>query len=192
MRRSTHSDFHRARPDGITIERLRCRSAHLIAASPGTSPAESGCCFLPEEVACQLCAPIGASPMEAISKQTTESARAILRRTIDRLCRSLPADCRRGRVCWREPAPFSSRAVRRIPILTRASPATQRRAAGISPLVCDSCTTWNLGASFARNRISSAASMSPPPCLVRADGAARLRRSAAPSADICRFAKSSQ
>ena len=28
-------------------------------------------------------------------------------------------------------------------ILARASPATQRRAAGVSPLVCDSCTTWN-------------------------------------------------
>ena len=27
--------------------------------------------------------------------------------------------------------------------------------------------------------------MASPPCLVRADGAARLRRSAAPSADIC-------
>ena len=46
-----------------------------------------------------------------------------------------------------------------------------------------------LGAGFARNRISSAASMASPPCLVRADGAARLRRSAAPSADNCRFAE---
>ncbi len=44
-----------------------------------------------------------------------------------------------------------------------------------------------LGAGFARNRISCAASMASPPYLVRADGAARLRRSAAPSADIWRF-----
>ncbi len=55
--------------------------------------------------------------------------------------------------------------------------------AGISRL-----RTVQLGAGFARKRISSAASMSPP-CLVRADGAAPLRRSAAPSADICRFAE---
>ncbi len=45
------------------------------------------------------------------------------------------------------------------------------------------------GAGVARNRIFFAASMTSPLCLVRADGAARLRRSAAPSADICRFAE---
>ena len=44
-----------------------------------------------------------------------------------------------------------------------------------------------LGAGLARNRISDAASLASPPCLVRADEAALLRRSAAPSADICRF-----
>ena len=43
------------------------------------------------------------------------------------------------------------------------------------------------GADFARNRIYDAALAALPPCVVRADGAARLRRSAAPSADICRF-----
>ena len=48
-------------------------------------------------------------------------------------------------------------------------------------------TPLQLGAVFARFRISSAESLASPPCLVRADGAARLRRSAAPSADICRF-----
>ena len=52
-----------------------------------------------------------------------------------------------------------------------------------------SYSAFHLGAGVARNRISSAASMASPPCLVRADGAARLRRSAAPSADICRFAE---
>ena len=46
-----------------------------------------------------------------------------------------------------------------------------------------------LGAGFARNRISFAASMASLPCLARAYGAARLRRSAAPSAEICRFAE---
>ena len=35
----------------------------------------------------------------------------------------------------------------------------------------------------------TAATMASSPCRVRADGAARLRRSAAPSADICRFAE---
>ncbi len=47
--------------------------------------------------------------------------------------------------------------------------------------------TISLGAGVARNRVFSAASMAALPSLVRADGAARLRRSAAPSADICRF-----
>ena len=59
------------------------------------------------------------------------------------------------------------------------------------------CDLWRsrerrcyLDAGMARNRTSFAASMSTPPsCLVRADGAARLRRSAAPSADICRVAE---
>ena len=59
------------------------------------------------------------------------------------------------------------------------------------------CDLWRsretrcyLDAGLARNRTSFAASMSTPPsCLVRADGAARLRRSAAPSADICRVAE---
>ena len=46
-----------------------------------------------------------------------------------------------------------------------------------------------LGAGFARNRTCFAASMTSPLYLVRADGAARLRRSAAPSADIWRFAE---
>ena len=49
----------------------------------------------------------------------------------------------------------------------------------------------SLGAGFARNRIFYAAPMDSAACLVRADGAARLRRSAVPSADICRFAKKS-
>ena len=52
-----------------------------------------------------------------------------------------------------------------------------------------SSNSAELAAGFARNRISSAASMASPPCLVRADGAARLRRSASPSADTCRFAE---
>ena len=51
------------------------------------------------------------------------------------------------------------------------------------------CGIVTLGADFSRNRISYAALMALPPCLVRADGAARLRRSAAPSADVRRFAE---
>ena len=44
---------------------------------------------------------------------------------------------------------------------------------------------WNLVSSFAprKPRIFPGESMASPPCRVRADGAARLRRSAAPSAD---------
>ncbi len=62
---------------------------------------------------------------------------------------------------------------------------TLRRANSISAFACFLCSRgWTLRATC----LCGLPFFVGTPCLARADGAARLRRSAAPSADICRYA----